>query len=471
MRQAVGHAGCVQAELSANTAGGNGSAGGPGKSAYGGCIYVGTHNALHLNFDLVTSCIAIGGTGGSGGNGAPGKAGDDNANPGQAGGTGGSGGQGGAGGNGGGAFGGAIAVRNTAELTLDSSTISNSIADGAGGGLGGTGGAGGSGGTGGPQPCVTSPNPGGPCIPYGSGGDGGAGGTGGHGGQGGPMGWSSGGAIAAWGQVTATNTTLVDNLAIDGLTFFGPGPTGGDGGEGGSGGAGGNGGAGIKPGTDGTAGAAGAGGDGGGGGVVEGGALFHFNTDSNHASLLQHTTLALNDVIAGQGGHGVDGGADGADGWNSGGGIQNQNGGVITFWNSILAGNDRTDGTGTTFLSNCTMNSPASQENDNLSDDGSCGADTRGDPLFAPEKAGHDAYAWGGNGLPVLMPMPGSPAINGAAVHSQIGSLNTGGCAAASDERGVARPHSAGLVLAACDLGAVESDVIFTNGFEDNSAP
>lgn len=458
----VGANGVVGA--SGGTAGASGANGTSGGDAVGGCIYVGTHTTLELDFDNITGCVAVAGQGGPGGNGAQGAAGTDSSQTGATGGSGGSGGIGGNGGNGGGALGAAIAVQGTGHLILNSSTLSENIADGGAGGAAGQGGAGGTGGTGGPSACVQVSN--GPCLYIGPGGTGGTGGNGGNGGNGGAMGFSGGGAIAAWGRLTAINSTIADNTVINGLSLVGPSPSGGNGGVRGEAGAGGAGGPGQTQGPTGSSGTAGAGGIGGSGGVVEGGAIFHYNTDANNGSVLEHSTIAFNQATAGQPGLGANGSGAGADGFNSGGGVQNQTGGVITFWNSIIASNQRTDDSGTKYLANCGLNGAATQENDNLSDDASCGADTQGDPKFAPPKGGKDAYAWGGNGLPVLMPMPGSPAIGGAKMHYPVGGPPTGGCSAADDERGVARPQATGILGATCDLGAVESDVIFVNGFE-----
>ncbi|HET6633176.1 MAG TPA: hypothetical protein VFG73_10775 [Rhodanobacteraceae bacterium] len=457
----------------ATTPGANGGGGGKGGTGTGGCIYLGTNNTLHLAFDLVTNCLALGGPGGHGGAGAAGTGGADGANnrtgaPGEPGAAGGTGGVGGTGGD---AHGGAITAGGT--LFLDSTTISNSFVDGGPGGDGGSGGSGGRGGTGGNSPCALVD---GVCLPVGSGGTGGDGGQGGDGGAGGSMGWAAGGAIYGGGVVTLVNSTLAGNHAITGLSFFGPGATGGDGGEHGAGGDAGAGGNGNIQGPTGTAGASGAGGVGGGGGVAEGGALFNWNQGDTY-SLLVHTSIGYNDATTGSGGQGADGSAAGADGFSGGGGIENHNNAKLTLSNSIVAANQIAWAHTAARLNNCNVQGDSDFEfiDDNLSDDTSCGTpDTQGDPMFAPPRGSYAAYAWGGNGLPVLMPLPGSPAINGAKGRGFEPSGD--GCAAvANDERGVTRPrgkwvyNDSGIGVyhpAACALGAVESGILFRDGFD-----
>ncbi|MEO8804047.1 MAG: hypothetical protein ABI375_11910 [Rudaea sp.] len=455
-----------------------GASGGNGQFGQGGCIYVGGPYTLHLDFDLITGCLASGGAGGNGAAGANGAAGTNAPNNGTSatGGDGVPGGNGGNGGLGGNAYGGAVYVDGA--LIVDSSTFRGNFASGGAGGDAGIGGSGGAGGAGGDSPCVP-PQPNYPCLYIGTGGAGGKGGNGGNGGFGAAQGSGYGGAIFAHAPVTMINTTLTDNIASAGISFFGPLPTGGDGGVFGNGGNGGTGGFGATIGPNGANGISGSGGYGGSGGDGSGGAFYSINTNTDPAlgSLLEQTSIGFNTAVGGFGGAGKNGSGAGNNGQGYGAGVTNQAGGTLTAWNSIVANNVAHDPiintSGTNSVpSNCHVESPLMLSNDNLDDDAvgtpgteACGFDLHGNPNFAPQKNSADAYPWGGNGMPVLMPLAPSPAIGGAAVH---GSFDQGGCALNVDARGVSRPYLLPNPFsenAACDLGAVQNDIIFRDGF------
>ncbi|MDN5924822.1 MAG: hypothetical protein L0H70_07475, partial [Xanthomonadales bacterium] len=143
------------------------------------------------------------------------------------------------------------------------------------------------------------------------------------------------------------------------------------------------------------------------------------------------------------------------------------------------------DAAGGMYRSNCSWvdyNNTLVTVDNNLSNDTNvtkCFFDTDGDPKFAPPQGSKDAYSWGGNNLPVLMLLPGSPAIDGA---SAWGGQDNGGVdgydgcnEVANDERGIARPQGSygannTYYAVPCDLGAVEAgnDIIFINGFDSS---
>ena len=320
------------------------------------------------------------------------------------------------------------------------------------------------------------PPGGGPCVPQGNGGDGGAGGIGGTGGAGGAAGSGYGGAIYTdpTGTVSLTNTTITDNSAgADFTILFGILPTPGVGGSGGNAGVGGSGGQGLADGSDGAVGYTGSVGSAGGPGGGSGGALAFANLNTGPGSTLKHTTVAFNQTTGGASGF-VAAETDGA-------GISNGVLDTLDVWNSIIASNvANVPAYGTTnhsqVISNC--HGDVTATNDNLEDSNgtdACGFTVQGDPNFAPPVNGVDAYPWGGNGLPVLMPLSPSPVINGAAVHAH-GLQQVGGCAVHIDQRGAARPYQhtqpvggGGFIILpdACDLGAVQNDIIFHNGFEN----
>ncbi|MGA7298574.1 MAG: hypothetical protein WBW92_13840, partial [Rhodanobacteraceae bacterium] len=187
--------------------------------------------------------------------------------------------------------------------------------------------------------------------------------------------------------------------------------------------------------------------------------------------LLKHATVAYNNASNGPGG--APGGSAGDSLVSNGGGLY-ANDGELQFWNSIIAdnmGDFGSSGGGGSGIQNCLLFGNITLTNDNLENSGAIGGtctfDVNANPNFAPQVGGNDAYSWGGNGLPVVMPLAPSPAINGAAVHG----INTGGCALGVDERGAERPLLVNVGgtfhHAACDLGAVQNDIIFRNGLDN----
>ena len=460
--------------------GANGQIGG---DAYGGCIEVGAgYTTLNLNFDVVTGCNAYGGQGGDGAKGATGSTGATGADgtpthpDGYPGGDGLPGQNGGHGGNGGAAYGGAI--YSAGNLFLNSTSVINSNTYSGNGGAGAAGGTGGTGGSGGNcNACYAGTYPG-------NGGNGGNGGIGGNEGNGGFGGDSVGGGVFASPHAfSAINSTIANNSSYGG--FSGSGQTY----QRASGGAGGNGGVGYtqdgyswgQPGTSGSVGALGTTyAD----GRAFGGGIFTNITDPATGSndLLEQSTVAYNFTISGTN-------ADTSPAFVMAGGVYSI-GASMTVWNSIVASN----GAGTydtQQFNNCWDSPKFTLANDNLDNGvpgaGQCGFDvhdTQVYDLFAyydGDTFPIYARSWGGNGLPVMMIANGSLAQGGAAVHGTVGN-QYGGCATTSgtnspsvlDERGASRPNGyaqpvggIGFIWhpAACDLGAVQNDIIFRDGF------
>jgi hypothetical protein len=294
-----------------------------GKAASGGGIYVAAGAVVTLTDTAVISNTAFGSTGNSGegggiynagtltltgctfhdntasgGNGSDGNAGYSS------GGTCGSGGSGSSGGPGGVGRGGGL--YNTGILALNDSTLTDNMALGGNGGKGGHGGNGGDAlfGSNGVMICA-----------------GGNGGSGGHGGSGGK---SEGGGIYNAGVVTATVSTLSNNVTT--------GASGGDGGNGGSGGDGN--GSGFGQGYGGL------GGTGGSGNQGDGGAVYITGTLT-----LANSTVTGNVIGGGSGGSGGAGGGRGAQGASggsggmggSGAGFYNQ--GTLTLVNTTITNN------------------------------------------------------------------------------------------------------------------------------------
>ncbi|MHB1561619.1 MAG: beta strand repeat-containing protein, partial [Isosphaeraceae bacterium] len=300
-----------------------GAKGGDGASATGGGLYVagGTVEGSGASF---RSDAAIGGAGGAGGKGGLG-------------GKGGAGGAGGVGGAGGAGLGGGIYL-GQGTISLSGGSLTNNQASGGAGGAGGSGGAGSSlvAASNISLPGVTQTKSGSVNIPTGTsllngtalsnlfhGGPGGAGGAGGLGGNG-----LGGGVYVAGGMLTIDGATLAGNQA--------------DGGQGGTGGKGGQAGmaaliAGIGGGSTGKVGstAAGAapaplgglGGTGGSGGGGDGGGLY---LAAGNLTLLD-STASGNSAHGGAGGTGGTGGAGAYAGGLSGlGGGGGAGGGTAT---------------------------------------------------------------------------------------------------------------------------------------------
>jgi len=398
--------------------GADGQPGFDGKRSYGGAVAVFDGSATIRN-SLIDNNRAKGGEGGEGPNG---RAGTGNEEDGENGEDGGGGGQ---------ANGGGLYARNS-DVTVDASAFTLNQADGGGGGAGGRGGNGAEGGTGGR---AGSGGQGGPVMGGGlfldSGSltvttsvfegnviEGGRAGGGGRASESGPSGgigtgpngslggssniggWAQGGGISvAFGQVTISASSVMDNdvRGGDGTDggiggrgglsdggFGGAGGSGGHGGEGGFvqgggifiqrgildatdstiarnrivagvGGVGGPGGrAGESTGGDPFGGSAGNGGRGGGGGDSEGGGLFSLNVDLS----LTNSTISSNRSERGRGGAGGDEGtpsgnglrgrvgSDGRDGVNEGGGLWTDDATQALIQSVTIAGNQALEGDG-----------------------------------------------------------------------------------------------------------------------------
>ena len=357
---------------------------------------------------------------------SPGTEPANSGNPGQGGGT---------------ALGGCIAVDEGATLTLELSDIRNCAAQGGTGGNGGsgdpnggTGGVGGMGGIGGGggsasggaiysagalsllrSSVVNASAAGGP------GGNGGNGGNGqfgaGAGGNAGPAGSAAGAGVA----IAASGSLLIRNTTLAGATA-----TGGDGGIGGNGGF-------FSP-----------SGNGGTGGNVTGGVLY---VASLVLADLEFATLANGTAVAGDGGPpgstGSTLGLGGLPGVARGAGVYSTGPNSVIFSSSVIVGS------GTL----CYGSIAADAGSVNLDQDSSCTGFTL-----------HDTFAH------VLMPLnlattswPGyEPVFHSAIVDAAAGCVQIGGVVAVTnDQHGTARPQGA-----KCDLGAIESDHVFANGFE-----
>ena len=343
---------------------------------------------------------------------------------------------------GGDAIGGCIAIDAGATLTLELSDVRNCVA------LGGAGGNGGSG--------VTN---------------GGSGGSGGTGGNGGPGGAATGGGIHVAGNLILTRSSVVNTSATSGA--------GGNGGNGGDGtfgnGAGGNAGsagvaagAGVAIATGGsllirnttlasataTAGNGGNGGNGGlfnpsgnggNGGNVTGGLLY---AGSVVVADLEFATLANGATVAGNGGFpGATGssiGAGGQPGVARGAGIYGSGPNSVIVASSVVVGAPSS--------ALCFGSVAADSGSANLDQDSSCTGFTL-----------HDTLAH------VLVPLdltttswPGyEPAFHSSIVDAATDCTQIGGAIAVTDDQhGTPRPQGS-----KCDLGAIEADYIFADGF------
>jgi len=345
---------------------------------------------------------------------------------------------------GGDAIGGCIAIDATAALSLQLSDVRNCVA------LGGTGGNGGSG--------VSN---------------GGSGGQGGTGGNGGPGGAAIGGGILVAGNLSLIRSSLVNTSATSG-----PGGNGGNGGDGTFGnGAGGNAGpagntagAGIAIATGGSllirnstlANAAATGsnggnggngglfnpsGNGGNGGNVTGSLLY--TASSVVVADLEFATLANGTTVAGNGGFpGATGstiGLGGQPGVARGAGIYATGGNSVIVASSVIVG--------ASSATLCYGTVAADSGSANLDQDSSCTGFTLHDTfahVLAPLNLATTSW-------PGYVPVFHSSIINAAASCTEIGGVT----AVTDDQRGTPRPQGA-----KCDLGAIESDYVFANGFD-----
>ncbi|HET8897930.1 MAG TPA: choice-of-anchor Q domain-containing protein [Rhodanobacteraceae bacterium] len=229
-------------------------------------------------------------------------------------------------------------------------------------------------------------------------------------------GMSMGGAIHSTGAFDIVNTQLLRNHAIGGaggVGFAGTGGSGGDGGDGGSGG----------------------GKSGGAGGSASGGAI---HADAFVA--LAFVSGAENDAVAGVGGNGDPVGAPGS------------------ALGADLASTSTTVARNSVFVSlsavaNCDVTNVSTQDH-NIARDGSCaGFTTVADPKLAILDSATS---------PVAMPLWGSALIDAAG-----SCMDAFGATITQDARGQARPLDANADgVAACDIGAVESDALFANGYD-----
>jgi len=344
------------------------------------------------------------------------------------------------GGQGGGVAGGCVYIQG-ATLTLQQVRMRNCIAQGGDGGMGGSG--------------TTGTGLG----------------TGGHGGAGGPGGYAFGGAIYA---ADASDLILVDTVIIDSHAIAGKGGAGGDGGNGLLRGIGGNGGLGgdaaggaiffggdtltvtnatIARGTA-QAGAGGNGGigdpglvtahggNGGDGGAAAGGLVRSVPVLGAPFANFDFTTLAEGDVTGGapgSGGTAKTPGAAGLPGPADGAALLPEK--TVTIRSTAIVGSSS--------HALCDPNIVADAGSSNLSQDASCGANLHAslDAVFRPLA---QAAA-----LPTYMPLYASAVIDSAA------SCNDSNLIPVSTD-GVSTPRPQG---AACDIGAIEADYVFANGF------
>ena len=340
---------------------------------------------------------------------------------------------------GGSALGGCVEVDNGAALTIYLSDIRNCVA------LGGTGGGGGSG------------------V---SGSSGGIGGTGGDGGG------AAGGGIYSAGNLTFVNSSLVNTSATSGgggkggdggpgFPFLGPGGSGGAGGvaagagiaiaiggsilirnstladaiaAGGNGGIGGNGSE-VNP-----------SGNGGNGGNVTGGLLY--TGASIVVADLEFATLASGTAVAGAGGlpgaTGTPKGTGGQPGVARGAGIHAAGTSVIVASSVVV---------GPPSAAVCYGQVAIDPGSVNLDSDSSCPGFTLHDTLahvLAPLNLATTSW-------PGYEPVFHSSIIDAAGGCTQIGGV----VAVVDDQHGTARPQGV-----KCDLGAIESDYVFANGFD-----
>ena len=372
----------------------------------------------------------IAGTAGSNGaGGTPGSAGV----PGGAGGTGGSGGL---------AGGACVQVANTGELVLDHVAVRHCIAYGGPAGNAGNGGAG-------------NMNPFDP--PTSAGGAGGNGGTGGD---------ATGGAILVYGSLSLLNSSVVDgqvyggaggNGGAGGIGDSGSGPVFAASGVSGAGGAasggavfvaagslritsstiaggsgtGGKGGAGVTTTSDVTSG--GAGGDASGG-------LIRVDASAALADL-EFSTLVGGQVVGGSGGNAIGPPLVGPPGAFSGNAISAVS--TITVLSSVIV--DVQSG-----VSLCSGLVTAASGSVNLDEDSSCGFSLQGTfaQLFHPLNV--NTTPW-----PGYMPLYHSAVIDAAATCQDLAAQTV-----SLDQHDTPRPQGA-----KCDLGAIEADYIFVDGF------
>jgi hypothetical protein len=345
-----------------------------------------------------------------------------------------------AGGPGGGgipAFGGCVMVAAAASLVLERVDIRNCVTKGGNGGKGGNGaggfpagfpgGAGGSGASGlgggiyaaGPLALLDSSL----INTVANGGDGGLGGDGGSAGgatgagaNGGNGGAADGGSIymAAGGSLLTTNVTIVGSVVIAGR--------GGNGGVGGLATSGGN----------------------GGGGASAAGGLINVAASVTPADL-EFSTLASGSVSAGLGGYGGSGhpnGVTGPSGTSQGNAIFATS--TLTSLSSIVV-----IGVGSAPL--CSGNVAAAAGSVNVDQDLTCtGFTLHGTfaQLFRPLDL---ATPW-----PAYMPVYKSVITDAAAACNDLTAQPV-----TSDQHGTPRPQGS-----QCDLGAIEADYIFVDGFE-----
>lgn len=352
------------------------------------------------------------------------------------------GGPGGTGGPGGLAGGACVQVANTGALVLDHVAVRHCIASG------GSGGAGGAGGSGDLNP-MDIPSAGG------AGGNGAAGGT------------ATGGAILVYGTLSLLNSSVVD-----GEVHGGAGGNGAPGGIGNSGGS-------IVFGASGISGV---------GGAANGGAIFV----AAGSLRITNSTIADSSATGGNGGAGVTnnpnltiGGAGGAANGGlirvdpsanladiefstfAGGQAVGGSGGTgqappFTGPSGVASGNAISAGTTATALSSvivdvqsgvslCDGQVVAAGGSANLSDDNSCSGFTL-HPTPGTTLKPLDASA-----TPAYMPIWKSPAIDAAAGCILLGSPPP---PVWDDQHDTPRPQGG-----ACDLGAIEADYIFVDGF------
>jgi hypothetical protein len=251
----------------------------------------------------------------------------------------------------------------------------------------------------------------------GSGGIGGAGGGGfvqGEGGHGGPGGLGTGGAI----YVAANATLLLQDSTLAASTASGA--PGGQGGDGTTGGNGGN------------------------GGDAYGG-LLHAQGLTGVADV-EFSTLANGSAMPGGGGPGGLGSPSGNGG--IGGAVHGAaiwGGGTVTVLSSIVVGSPG--------FPLCALNVAAAPGSENIDQDSSCTGFTR-HKTFAEVLRSVDLAStpW-----PAYMPVYQGAAIDAATACTGIGGAEV----FADDQHGTPRPQGA-----KCDLGAIESDYVFVNGFD-----
>lgn len=316
------------------------------------------------------------------------------------------------------------------------------------------------------------------CISQG--GDGGAGGsgttgtglsTGGKGGAGGPGGYAFGGAIYV---ADGSDLILVDTVIIDSHAAAGKGGAGGDGGNGLLRGIGGNGGLGgdaagaaiffggdtlsitnstiardtVHAGDGGNGGigdptlATAHGGDGGAGGAAAGGLVRYTPVFGAPAANFDFTTFAEGDVSGGgpgNGGAAATPGAGGQPGSADGAALLPET--AVTIRSTAIVGSSS--------HALCNPKVVADAGSTNLDQDSSCGAN-----LHAPLDAVFRPLAQNAP-LPTYKPLYASAVIDSAASCNDSNLIPV-----ATDGMSTPRPQGQ-----ACDIGAIEADYVFANGF------